>query len=273
MLKAILHGKKRGTGTEGLSLAESFVGAEDTLTATLFERLAYLPDEMLIPILFAPDIWGTVGVTHPGAILDVAFWPRLTLRDAPEGDRSVEPDIVITCDDRVLVIEAKRFDNTDSQHPWQLAREWVAGRQAYPGRPVWLLTVAGLPDGRARTVADRRDRIMAQIRALGSEPAPQIFKFGYLPWYKIFTLTETAVGGASAHHARLLRDIREGLLLHGVRVEEPVWLADLTSPCWTKLRPKAGVEAFPPQRPTALRLLDFGSIKTHPSFFQPRKPS
>jgi hypothetical protein len=46
VLNAILSGKKRGSGLEGDALEGTFVGAEDTLTATVFERLSYLPDHL-----------------------------------------------------------------------------------------------------------------------------------------------------------------------------------------------------------------------------------
>ncbi|OHC14726.1 MAG: hypothetical protein A2180_03325 [Pseudomonadales bacterium GWC2_63_15] len=52
MLNAVFSGKKRGTGLQNqqttLELAE---GAEDVLTASVFERLAYLPDELLTAVL------------------------------------------------------------------------------------------------------------------------------------------------------------------------------------------------------------------------------
>src|SRR4051795_6676708 len=63
MLNAILHGKKLGTGLERIRLSENFSGTEDTLTSTVFERLLYLLDEILIAIIFDPSIWtGTVNL-------------------------------------------------------------------------------------------------------------------------------------------------------------------------------------------------------------------
>ena len=49
MLSAVLHGKKLGTGFAGtrLKIGET-QGAEDVLTASVFERIAYLPDDVFI---------------------------------------------------------------------------------------------------------------------------------------------------------------------------------------------------------------------------------
>jgi hypothetical protein len=57
MLNAILHGKKYGTGLEGIQISQGFGRAEDLLTSTVFERLLYLPDASVIAILFNPTAW------------------------------------------------------------------------------------------------------------------------------------------------------------------------------------------------------------------------
>ncbi|CAO3305613.1 hypothetical protein METHP14_10354 [Pseudomonas sp. P14-2025] len=47
MLAAILNGKRRGSGIEGKhSHLGDATGAEDILTATIFERLIYLPESV-----------------------------------------------------------------------------------------------------------------------------------------------------------------------------------------------------------------------------------
>ena len=52
MLSAVLHGKKLGTGFAGtrLKIGET-QGAEDVLTASVFERIAYLPNEVFISFI------------------------------------------------------------------------------------------------------------------------------------------------------------------------------------------------------------------------------
>lgn len=270
MLNAILHGKKRGTGTEGETLADSFTGAEDTVTATLFERLFYLADDLLTRILFAPEIWGDdVSLPACGGV-ETRFWPRWPLTP-PTGKEpiTVEPDVVIEFPDRLLVIEAKRFDSAAMQAPDQLAREWMAARQNKPGKPIWLLAVAGLSDSRAATVDHCRQDILVEIKTLGGAGAEEDFRFAGTGWQGMFLVAESVIGALPQYH-RLLHDIREGLVLHGIRVERPVWLADLACAPWTGVRPIAtSPQAFPPMPSTLPSLTAFGSITTPPTFFLP----
>ena len=52
MLNAVLAGKKRGTGLHSQQMAlESAEGAEDVLTASVFERLSYLSEDLLSLVL------------------------------------------------------------------------------------------------------------------------------------------------------------------------------------------------------------------------------
>lgn len=116
MLNAIRDGKKRGTGIEGENLAAGFDGAEDTLTATVFERLFYLPDQVIAEVLLG--LFGWSGQT--AAIEDCLFWPRW---ERPDSAGFKEPDVVVVWRDPslILVIEAKRYDFVEQQSPVQLS--------------------------------------------------------------------------------------------------------------------------------------------------------
>lgn len=79
--------------------------AEDSLTATVFGRLCYLPDRLLWAWLrgarpFAGDAVLQLGVGQPS----VRFWP--TWPDTFRGARTVEPDVVIETGSSLCVIEA-----------------------------------------------------------------------------------------------------------------------------------------------------------------------
>lgn len=103
MLAAVLNGKRRGTGFAGKQLALGELGgAEDVLTATVFERLAYLPESVLEAFFYE-----LLALDEPvGAIDDMQFWPSFSL----EGQR-VEPDVVLYGAERTLLVEAKRNDD------------------------------------------------------------------------------------------------------------------------------------------------------------------
>lgn len=227
MLNAIRFGKKRGTGTEGEDLAMTFSGAEDTLTATVFERLLYLPDEVVAAVLLEP-----FGERPEGAkVRSFQFWPRWERADVP-GYK--EPDVVIEWGppDVVLVVEAKRYDFAEQQDPAQLAAEWEAARERFPERPVWLLAVGGIPDTREATIRDIEQRIKKEFATTSDSSGH--FQFRGLMWFQLYERLEEALGDEPEPHVgRLLDDIREGMLLHGVTIAKPVWLSDLLEPPWT----------------------------------------
>ena len=86
MLSAILYGKKTGTGLAGtrLKIGET-QGSEDVLTASVFERIAYLPNDV-----FRLFIQNLLGNNDFGCLDEIRFWPKLEL-----GHSSVEPDVVL----------------------------------------------------------------------------------------------------------------------------------------------------------------------------------
>ncbi|MBP2316809.1 hypothetical protein [Azospirillum soli] len=266
MLNAILSGKKRGTGMEGLRLADTFSGAEDTLTASVFERIAYLADEPIAAILCAPDLWGHSAEVRMPVFEALDFWPWWPA----VGGGNLEPDVVVQFDRRVLVIEAKRYDAVDIQSAGQLANEWAAASLLFPGKEIWLLAVGGLRDGRPSTARGLR---AAVLRALADLPVPtpasDAFRFAATSWQGLFA-TMQSVAGTSVSGRRIVADVHEALALHGMRTEPPTWLADLAGPAWAGMR---GITTSPavfaaaqaaPQRPGA------GTITTSSTVFWPR---
>ncbi|WP_207460403.1 hypothetical protein [Azospirillum sp. SYSU D00513] len=264
MLNACLRGKLRRSGNEG----DDVRLLEDTTTATVFERLAYLPDATLIRVLFDPALWSGAGMPPtPRVVQEVIFWPCWPLPQAEDPRKTVEPDVAIEFDTGVLVIEAKRFDRGTGQKADQIGREWLATRRRYPGKPVWMLAVSGLRDGRAETVDDLRRGALAFIRETTGQDHEEDFRLGYASWLDLFGLVDRALPD-QPEHRRLLRDLREGLAMHGVRVTRPVWLIDMLAGSWAGLRLGAGAEMAFPRWPRPFPVLDtHGGITTAPSVF------
>ena len=160
MLSAILNGKGRRLPTSlpaGASLRMAFVRSEDILTATVFERLAYLDGPVIWALLvstFRPSILPERKVAE---LTGIEFWP--TWWPAGEGSGgSVEPDVVMRFSvgdppvEVVLVVECKLGG---LQYPAQWAREWIAARSegaADEAAETYLLALGGLPTSAAAVV-------------------------------------------------------------------------------------------------------------------------
>lgn len=135
MLSAILHGKKKGTGLAGIRLKIGETpGAEDVLTATIFERISYLPEEV-----FKQFINNLLGYDAFGYLYDLEFWPSWEIEDY-----RVEPDAVLfDATEQVIIVEAKRYDKSRQQDAHQLANEILASSNMEIKNPI-LLIIGGM---------------------------------------------------------------------------------------------------------------------------------
>lgn len=219
MLAAVLNGKRRGSGVAGKQLIlGSTQGAEDVLTATIFERLAYLPESVLATffsyLLQVDEPIGTLGF--------IEFWPSWSL----DGKR-IEPDVVLYGSERTLLIEAKRYDDSNQQYAVQLANElkagWECGRL---GNAPLLLTIGGLQDYSQETAAVLR----AQINGELDKTSPD-YELICRSWYQVYQALELAIvdadKDASPGLQRLLDDIASTFEWHGLRTQARRWLGQL----------------------------------------------
>jgi len=131
MLNAILSGKS-GTLSQDLKKGTSwrtlFKGSEDLLTATVFERLSYLPDARFLQIL-ADTFSFDIRAYETGSIKleTIEFWPRW--EDVTSHALIVEPDVYMRFifEEREqmidVIIEAKPFDTGTLQYKTQWERQ------------------------------------------------------------------------------------------------------------------------------------------------------
>ncbi|NIF27541.1 hypothetical protein F3J44_14320 [Pantoea sp. Tr-811] len=219
MLAAILNGKRRGSGVEGKhsSLGDA-TGAEDILTATIVERLIYLPESVrdrFFSQLLGPD-------RSIGTLEDFEFWPSWWL-----DGRRVEPDVVLYGSERTLLIEAKRHDDLQQQYAVQLANElragW-AGKQL--GEGAILLTLGGLQDYTQKSIAELESQIERELSGAGSD-----YELACCSWYQLFQALEAAISNASSDSSpglqRLLDDVAAAYEWHGLRITPRRWLGQL----------------------------------------------
>ena len=174
MLHALIRGK-----------LDSGLCKEDTLTATVFERIFYLPHAAIAKILFGRRLWPDSASPPDLRVRNVWFWPRWDPSQENVGEteqegeppasskeRTAIPDLVIEFDDRILVVEAKRWDLFAQQNEWQLAGYWQRARALHPNRPAWLLAVGGLPDHSRASSNALKQRVIRELG--GADPDEEV---------------------------------------------------------------------------------------------------
>lgn len=216
MLNAVFAGKKRGTGLQSQRVALGFAeGAEDVLTATIFERLAYLPDELFDAVM--SDLLG-----QPfGALQEVEYWPSWHLENCTR----VEPDVVLRGDNCQVLIEAKRYDHVRQQSTEQLANELLAGWHGeHLDDQCILLTLGGLEDLSDAARQQLRNDIL-QLLPDGSETR---FELVCRSWQQLYQTLERHIRPDSPLGCqRLIEDISKCYAWHGLRTHPMRWLAEL----------------------------------------------
>lgn len=220
MLAAVLNGKRRGTGLAGKQMEMGDMsGAEDVLTATVFERLAYLPDD-----IFAKFLDELLGLDESVGTLEEAvdFWPPWSL-----DGRRIEPDVVIKGSMRTLLVEAKRSDNAHQQYAAQLAGELLAGwEEDKLGNFPVLLTIGGLSNYSEVTACNLREEIDARLGTGARE-----YELVCRSWDQLFQALQIATVNFDNKNARgiyrLVDDIANTYEWHGLRTHPPRWLNDL----------------------------------------------
>ena len=186
---------------------------EDLLTSAVVARLTYLPGNVLCGLLQESSNQLREWLQNPGDLTAVEFWPRL---DKPAGttgdsDQTVIPDVLLHFENRLVIIEAKRFDTTpQSREQWRKEIEAVDDRRCVGGSdsPL-LLALGGCTDNTALLPDD--PIIPLTWRALQAAVTQYINDDTRLPY----------------HVHRLLRDLSLALELGGY--PPPLWLAELSS--------------------------------------------
>jgi hypothetical protein len=192
MLRAMLHGKRKGSGMQSRA---AFVGAEDLLTATVFERLGYLDDECFSSILQSLPGFARVAPAVFGRLEELSFWP--SLKD--DSGRRVEPDVLVRFSNVTILVEAKRFDGVVQQNEAQLEKQRNAAERSLElsDRPFIQLALGGnASDSSTSGHAVADDHV---VRAS----------------WKDLQIVCFSMVSASPCDTRVLADIQAGFELHG----------------------------------------------------------
>jgi hypothetical protein len=230
MLSAILHGKAgrlANVSNARDSWRSVFQTREDLLTATVFERLAYLDDSLFWNLLQL-SIWPVLE-RQPSAgveLKELTFWPRLSIND--EGS-SVEPDIFMRftlgedASHIAFIVEIK-IEGGHTAKQW--ANEWLWYQKNHStdrDDEVYLLAVGGLEQTN-RSIEEKKAKEM--LKDGRYEPDLRV---RFLDWEK---LLKALIGVRKQRHEdrrslRILRDVQAALSLYGIRDDQ--WLRDLAS--------------------------------------------
>jgi hypothetical protein len=194
---------------------------EDPLTATVFERLAYLPPRLTWNILcratkpladgpvLPPDV-------PPGAPT-YSFWPSLRPGVDGRNARRVEPDVLVSWPEILLIVEAKHYG-------MQWAGQWVAQIQAvrdtpeHAGKAIWLIAVGGI-------VAQEHEAQATQVRHEITNPLPGLLA---LRWEDLHhAIEEFRNSSRASEQVAILSDIAAGLDVWGYR--KKTWFSSLRS--------------------------------------------
>lgn len=208
MLSAVLHGKKLGTGFAGKSLKIGEVqGAEDVLTASVFERIAYLPDEVFI--CFMQNLLGSEVVIN--ALDQIEFW-------AGWQGRSIEPDVVLKLGNNVIIVEAKRHDHHQQQYAEQLAKQIQAAYAEEITNPV-ILAIGGMGDYSKNSVLHLKSEIDTKLDKNLN------YSIYAKSWQQLYLALQMSVEQHQSKPLyRMLNDIREVYAWHGIRYQPRLWL-------------------------------------------------
>lgn len=135
MLQAIIHKKHRFPAgdildDEGVpSGVEPFSLKEDTLTACVLGRFAYLPNEIRSRVWQAIiDLGAGPGRDEDfvlGPYESIEFWPSWRVPEGFDGVRR-EPDACVSFANAVIIVEAKRWDA-----PMQSVDQWIGEIRAF----------------------------------------------------------------------------------------------------------------------------------------------
>lgn len=118
---------------------------EDSLTASVFDLLKYLPSNYFWFIIKDALLLDNLP-KFAGEIQEIVFWPKWSAEET-NNNKYVEPDVFIRFQEFDLIIEAKRYD-ANQQKEWQLKNEILSYYNEFleGEKELFLLQVGGLKE-------------------------------------------------------------------------------------------------------------------------------
>lgn len=121
----------------------TYKGNEDALTSSIFERLMYLPKELMQHI-FVTALFDAIDGLELYQIEEIIYWPNWDPEFTTNTTR-VEPDVFIRTTKQDIIIEAKRYDKKQ-QAPEQWKKEIQSYYNVYgeDKKPLIFIALGGL---------------------------------------------------------------------------------------------------------------------------------
>jgi hypothetical protein len=239
MLNAILRTKAGNIDIDGndTSWSTLYRSREDLLTATVFERLSYLPDGLMWELLCRSSV-RSADCPALGSLTRIDYWPTYS---HPAGGR-VEPDAVLAFDQGVLVVEAKLEGNVQSAHQW--ANEWAAYFFEVSGGfrvesqnrdRVYLLAIGGFAKLDEIALKGLVSEAQGFLSAYMTQVPPiQVVALRWRDLAEAILRTDISFVDDRAQHGcrTVLQDLSAALEFHGYGSNP--WVADLLTLRWIK---------------------------------------
>lgn len=136
MLHALLHNKLKDSFVD-----PHFKPSEDSFTSSVIGLMQYLPDTVFWQLLRGSC--GTVSALPEdvGEILFINFWKKM-LPDGKHNSVYIEPDVWIECEKYDIIIEAKKYDDSDRQDREQWEKEIISFNKTFSENDKELIFIA-----------------------------------------------------------------------------------------------------------------------------------
>lgn len=123
----------------------NFCICEDSLTASIFDLIKYLPSEYIVKIIKNSLLHNKIP-NDCGILLKISFWDKWNPKNTIN-EKYVEPDIFLRFENIDIIIEAKRFDYFQ-QYDDQMKKEITAYFNEYgsENKDLYFIQLGGIYD-------------------------------------------------------------------------------------------------------------------------------
>jgi hypothetical protein len=193
--------------------------AREVLIVSIFERLSYLPDEMVA------QFFSNLGCPEVTAIDKIRFWSPWYC----DGQR-VQLDIHIQCGNVSLLVRAERWDYVRQQDLERLARRLSAGWNEADGifvSQVILLTVGGL-EVYSKNTENQICRVIQTMPDSSDAVKQGWFHLRCRNWFDLYqALKEVDIKHKNSGLTRMCNDIAKIFDAYEIRITPTLWLKDM----------------------------------------------